>query len=160
MVFIIFFGTTQSFSKKNVIHVDILEQIAHSIHIEKSLSGESESSTFYENVFNGERSLTCQTLRLLFLFEYKRVSNPFVTIAQSGYSELFSFWFSESWYPFSQSGMDNVMDCSLEVSEFNPQSHYYVHFPTNTLGKGMNLFSPRYELSSTIVVLLQWLFWH
>ena len=33
----------------------------------------------------------------------------------------------------------NVLDCDIGVSEFELQSHYYVHFRTNTLGKGMNL---------------------
>ena len=32
--------------------------------------------------------------------------------------------------------MINVQDCNIEVSEFEPQSYYYVHF--QTLGKGMN----------------------
>ena len=59
---------------QNVIHVDVLEQIVQTIHPEKSLSDENESSTFYENVFNCVRRLPCQTLWLLFLFEYKRVS--------------------------------------------------------------------------------------
>ena len=36
----------------------------------------------------------------------------------------------------------NVMDCSLEVSEFEIQSCYYVHFRTNTLEKVMNLPYP------------------
>ena len=30
------------------------------------------------------------------------------------------------------------MDCGIIVSEFVLQSRYYVHFQTNTLGKGMN----------------------
>ena len=30
-----------------------------------------------------------------------------------------------------------VMDCEIIVSEFVLQSHYYVHFQANTLGKGM-----------------------
>ena len=34
--------------------------------------------------------------------------------------------------------MAKVLDCSLEVSVFEPQSHCYVHFQTNTLGKVMN----------------------
>ena len=34
--------------------------------------------------------------------------------------------------------MVKAMDCGIVVSEFELQSHYYVHFPTNTLGKGMN----------------------
>ena len=29
-------------------------------------------------------------------------------------------------------------DCGIVVSEFDLQSRYYVHFRTNTLGKGMN----------------------
>ena len=32
----------------------------------------------------------------------------------------------------------NVLDCGFEVSEFELQSRYYVHFWTNTLRKGMN----------------------
>ena len=89
----------------NVIHVNVLEQVTERIYPEESLSDESERCTFYENVFNGERRLTCQTL-LLFLFGYKRVSKPCVTDTQSGYNDLFSSWFSESWSPFSQSGLD------------------------------------------------------
>ena len=39
--------------------------------------------------------------------------------------------------------MSKVQDCSLDVNEFKLQWHYYVHFWTNTLGKGMNpLISP------------------
>ena len=30
-----------------------------------------------------------------------------------------------------------AMDCRIEVNEFVLQSHYYVHFRANTLGKGM-----------------------
>ena len=35
--------------------------------------------------------------------------------------------------------MVNVLDCDIVVSKFDPQSHYYTHFQTNTLEKGMNL---------------------
>ena len=31
-----------------------------------------------------------------------------------------------------------AMDCGIVVTEFELQSRYYVHFWTNTLGKGMN----------------------
>ena len=34
--------------------------------------------------------------------------------------------------------MVKVMDCGNIVSEFVHQSHYYVYFQANTLGKGMN----------------------
>ena len=34
--------------------------------------------------------------------------------------------------------MVKAMDCQIIVSEFELQSHYYVHFRANTLGKGMN----------------------
>ena len=34
--------------------------------------------------------------------------------------------------------MVKTMDCGIVVSEFVLQSHYYVHFQANTLGKGMN----------------------
>ena len=38
--------------------------------------------------------------------------------------------------------MTKVLDCSLKVSEFQLHLHYYIHFCTNTLGKGMNPFIP------------------
>ena len=31
-----------------------------------------------------------------------------------------------------------AMDCKIVVSEFVLQSRYYIHFPANTLRKGMN----------------------
>ena len=34
--------------------------------------------------------------------------------------------------------MVKAMDCGIVVSEFVFLSSYYVHFRTNTLGKGMN----------------------
>ena len=34
--------------------------------------------------------------------------------------------------------MVKAMDCRIVVSEFKLQSRYYVHFQTNTLGKGIN----------------------
>ena len=34
----------------------------------------------------------------------------------------------------------NVLDCDIGVSKFEFQSHYYVHFQSNTLGKGVNSF--------------------
>ena len=36
--------------------------------------------------------------------------------------------------------MVKAMDFGIIVSEFEIQSRYYVHFQTNTLGKGMNPF--------------------
>ena len=37
--------------------------------------------------------------------------------------------------------MAKEFNCSLEVSEFELKSLYYVHFRTDNLGKGMNLLS-------------------
>ena len=34
--------------------------------------------------------------------------------------------------------MVKAMDCGIVINEFEFQSHYYVHFQVNTLGKGMN----------------------
>ena len=34
--------------------------------------------------------------------------------------------------------MAKIMDCGFEVSKFELQSHYYIHFQTNTHRKGMN----------------------
>ena len=36
----------------------------------------------------------------------------------------------------------NVQDSSILVSKFELQSHFYVHFQTNTLDKGMNSLTP------------------
>ena len=43
--------------------------------------------------------------------------------------------------------MTKVLDYSLEVNEFELQSHNYIHFWTNTLGKSMNILI--YELKDT-----------
>ena len=54
----------------------------------------------------------------------------------------------------------SVVDCDIVVSEFELQPRYYIHFQTNTLGKGMNPLFPNYGLNSiTIVPLSGWL-WH
>ena len=56
--------------------------------------------------------------------------------------------------------MVKALDCGIIVSMFELQSHYYVHFQTNTLGKGMNpLYLPSNGLNSTTTVLERWL-WH
>ena len=50
----------------------------------------------------------------------------------------------------------NVLDSNIIKSEFELLSLYYVHFWTNTLGKGMNsLITPNNGLNSTTIVLLQ-----
>ena len=36
--------------------------------------------------------------------------------------------------------MSKVLDSGFEVSKFNVQLCYYIHFQTNTLGKGMRAF--------------------
>ena len=55
---------------QNIFHFDDLKQI----HFEKLLSDENLSATLYERVFNGAWYLTYQTLWLLFLFQYEKVS--------------------------------------------------------------------------------------
>ena len=35
--------------------------------------------------------------------------------------------------------MVKLLDSGIVVGEFEPQLRYYIHFRTNTLGKGMNL---------------------
>ena len=42
----------------------------------------------------------------------------------------------------SDGGKAKVVNSSLEVRKFELQSCYYVHFQTNTIGKGMNSFIP------------------
>ena len=32
----------------------------------------------------------------------------------------------------------NMLDCDIVVSKFELQSHYYIHFKTNALRKGIN----------------------
>ena len=55
--------------------------------------------------------------------------------------------------------MVKAMDCGIKVSEFKFQLCHYVHFWTNTLGKGMNPPYPNsYGLNSTTAVHLEgWL---
>ena len=44
----------------------------------------------------------------------------------------------ENWGGCPRGVMVKAMDCGIVVREFVLQSHYYVHFRANTLGKGMN----------------------
>ena len=50
--------------------------------------------------------------------------------------KLIQFYIIPGWCPCGV--MVKAMDCRIVVSEFILQSHYYVHFQINTLGKGMN----------------------
>ena len=56
----------------------------------------------------------------------------------------------------------NVLDCDIVVSKFELQSHYYTHFRTNAIRKGMTsppiIFS--YELDSTAIDFLLLLLSH
>ena len=45
--------------------------------------------------------------------------------------------------------MVKVLDCSLEVSEFEHKSRYYVHFQTNNLSKDMNPLNTRPVMTKT-----------
>ena len=55
----------------------------------------------------------------------------------------------------------NVLDSDIVVNEFELQTHYYVHFWTNNLGKDVIYHIPiSYQLISTITVLLQTWLWH
>ena len=55
-----------------------------------------------------------------------------------------------SWFEFrvfilldwlsNHSVMVKAIDCGIVVNEFELRSNYYVHFQTNTLGKGTNSF--------------------
>ena len=62
---------------QNVFHFDIFIQITQTIHLEKSLSNESESTTFYENVFNGAM---CNILDMIrkHIFRYTQLKDQTV----------------------------------------------------------------------------------
>ena len=45
-----------------------------------------------------------------------------------------------------------MLNCNIIVSKFKLQSHYYIHFYANIIGKGMNLFI--LQIMGQIVTLL------
>ena len=49
--------------------------------------------------------------------------------------------------------MVKTLDCNLEVSEFELQSHYYIHFQTNTPEKGIEPSYP-HSYSTGIALVL------
>ena len=56
--------------------------------------------------------------------------------------------------------MAKLLDCDIVLSEFDLHSRCYIHFRTNTLGKGMNPLIPTaMEWNSVINVQQEWL-WH
>ena len=87
------------------------------IHLEKSLSDESEISTFYKNMFNSARRLPCQTLWLLFLFQYERVSKPCMTNLQLDLEE-FIVDIIPAALPFC---INNFVAFEFQVSMCNPE---------------------------------------
>ena len=48
--------------------------------------------------------------------------------------------------------MANILYYDIVVSEFEPQSRFYVYFGTMTLEKGMNPFLPCYGLEVPLVL--------
>ena len=61
-------------------------------------------------------------------------NNERVTIIVS----IFMYDDDYNWGGCPRGVMVKAMNCRIVVSEFVLQSRYYVHFRTNTLGKGMN----------------------
>ena len=49
--------------------------------------------------------------------------------------------------------MSNVLDCSIVLCEFEPQSRNYVHVLTNTLGKDMNSLTFLLSMGEIVLVL-------
>ena len=70
----------------------------------------NKNSTFYENIFSGVRCLTGETqvkhCGCTSCLSIKERVKPRVTNSQSGYNDLLFSWFSESWSPFSENGLD------------------------------------------------------
>ena len=59
------------------------------------------------------------------------------------------------WRGSPRSLVDNTLDSTLKVSEFDLQLHHHVHVCTNTLGKGIELpYRPSYGLNVMTAFLL------
>ena len=57
--------------------------------------------------------------------------------------------------------MAKALDFGIDVSQFEFQLRYYVHFRTNMLGKVSEPpYSPSYRFDSTTTVLLEGWLWH
>ena len=54
----------------------------------------------------------------------------------------------------------NVLYCEIAVSEFEHQSHYYVHFRTNTLGKITYFLFQHVAFKKCLYGFLQRYLWH
>ena len=52
------------------------------------------------------------------------------------------FWFSKQQRERSHGVMVKELECALDLSEFEIQSGFYVHFSTNPIGKCMNPLIP------------------
>ena len=74
------------------------------------------------------------------VYRFNRKLSPKQSFLTSSYKYLSSqyFWFTWSLWGCPRGVMVKAMDCGIVVSEFLLQSHYYVNFRANNLGKGMN----------------------
>ena len=77
------------------------------------------------------------------------------------FKKIQEFWNLKDFVECPRGVMVKAIDCRIIVSEFEFQSCYYVHFRTNTLGKGINPpYPPIYGLNSIPAVLLEGWLWH
>ena len=79
----------------------------------------------------------------LFFFQFL-LSSYFYSVDAFVFCFVFGCW-NQSPSAFTgcpRGVMGKAMDCGVVVSEFEFQSRHYVHFRTNTLGKGMNPLIP------------------
>ena len=55
--------------------------------------------------------------------------------------------------------MVKVLGCRFDVSKFELQLCYYIHFRTNNLKKDMNPYPPSYEVNSITAIFLPGWLW-
>ena len=78
---------------------------------------------------------------------------------KKNWNNLYVFTPDNPVYP--RGHLSEVLDCGLEVNEFELQSCYSVHFRTNTIEESKNpLILTSQQLKSIAVIFLQELIWH
>ena len=74
--------------------------------------------------------------KIVLLKHLKKIDYSNVSIYINIY--IYIHYFSKVFWRCPRGVMVKAMDCGIAVREFVLQWRYYVHFWTNTLGKGMN----------------------
>ena len=94
--------------------------------------------TKHDSLYLGADTLKGFTFKVVNLEKLLASKYFLLILSKNSCKCLFIHCFIQTLWGCSHGVMLKALDYGIVVSEFELQSHCYIHFRTNTLGKGMN----------------------